>query len=560
MTNIYIQNLDLLTVGIAVAAIIIMGLVVFLSDPQKPVNRVFLLLAFSGSLWSIFNYSILQIHNPEIILWLIRIATFFAVWFTFFIFSLFYFFPTDIAAIKPAYKFVFIPLAVITAIINLTPLVFSQIGAFSADGKVARVTNGPGIILFGVTEFVLLIVGVLLFISKIKSSSPQQKKQIKLILFGLFITSSLLIVFNFIFPAFLDNPKYTYLGAVFLFPFVVFTYYAIAKHHLFNTKIIATEVLTFVLAIVTLFEVVIATDFAVLLFRSSTFVLILLVGMLLIKSVRKEVEQREQLQILTEKLEQANEQLEILDQARAEFITMANHQLRTPPATIKWYLSAILAGDFGALTPDVKTALTKTNLTNNSLINLIDDMLNVSRIERGKMEFAFVQADIVELAQLTTDQLVPQAQMKNLKLVFSKPKKPIPPVTMDKEKIRQVINNMIDNAIKYSKQGQVKVEIDKTAKDLVVRISDTGKGMSPEELKNIFQKYGRGKDAQNYTSGLGLGMYVAKIVIEQHKGKLWAESAGAGRGSTFAFTIPLKFQLKSSSTVLDLTKSRMAMK
>jgi signal transduction histidine kinase len=259
--------------------------------------------------------------------------------------------------------------------------------------------------------------------------------------------------------------------------------------------------------------------------------------------------------ILYEQLKINNEQLKIMDLARAEFISIASHQLRTPPATIKWYLAAVLAGDYGRFNPKIRTALEKSQLTNNTLISLIDDMLNASRIERGKMEFLFEYTDVEKLTEETVMELTPQAIMHKLKLEYKKPKIKLPQILADKEKLQQVVNNLIDNAIKYTKTGTVSVELSKTASDLVIKVKDTGKGLAPGEHDAIFQKYGRGKDSQKHASGLGLGLYVAKVVVEHHKGKIRAESPGLNKGTTFIVTLPLKTDLKAET--FDLTKNQM---
>ncbi len=255
--------------------------------------------------------------------------------------------------------------------------------------------------------------------------------------------------------------------------------------------------------------------------------------------------------LLYEQLKFLNEQLKALDKARADFITIASHQLRTPPATIKWYLSALLSGDYGSLNPEVKTELEKAQVTNNGLISLIDDMLNASRIERGKMEFMFEETDLVEITKLAYDQLVPMATMHKLNLEYRPPASPIPHVMADKEKMRQVINNFIDNALKYTKAGSVAVSIEADADNVTVKVHDTGKGLTKEEQESLFEKYTRGKDAMTHSAGLGLGLYVAKIIIAQHQGKIWAESAGPDKGSTFIFSIPIHAKLPESS-VLNL--------
>ncbi|MDE2312137.1 MAG: hypothetical protein KGJ93_03580 [Patescibacteria group bacterium] len=548
------QNFDLLSVGISMAAIGILGFVIFFNDRKKATAQSFLCMCLTAILWSSFNYLSYQFDDPPIVLWFLRFAVFFAVWFSYYIFLLFYSFPTESSEFGKVHKYLLLPATIFVSVLNLSPFVFKNIKAFAPDGRVSQVENGPGIIIFGLTVVVLIALGAGLLVKKMKHSSPEEKKPIFYVLLGITTSSVLLIIFNYVFPALLNQAKFVPLGAVFLFPFVALTAYAVFKHRLFNVKIVATEILVFLLSIGLLFDVMLASSMTARVFRFIVFLLVLVVGILLIRSVQKEVQQREQLEALTKQLAAANEQLKALDQARSEFITIASHQLRTPPATIKWYLSAVLNGDYGRVVKAQREILEKTNRTNNSLISLIDDMLNVSRIERGKMEFLFEPADLLSLAELTHEQLLPIAQEKHLALTFNKPKK-IPQLMADKEKIRQVMNNLIDNAIKYTKTGSIAVKLSATAEEVRFEVKDTGKGISPEEQNSIFEKFSRGKESIKQSAGLGLGLYVAKIVIAQHKGKIWAESGGKDQGSTFIFTLPIHNDLRQT-TLLDLTKNQ----
>ncbi len=256
--------------------------------------------------------------------------------------------------------------------------------------------------------------------------------------------------------------------------------------------------------------------------------------------------------LVYEALQIANEQLKALDKARAEFISIASHQLRTPPATIKWYVAAILAGDFGPLSEDLKAALERTKVTNDAQIATIDDLLNASRIERGKLEFFFEEAPLEPLVSELAEQLRPLAKMKGLELEYRKPTLSFQTILMDREKVRQVLNNMVDNAIKYSKTGTIKIDLKEVGTDAVVSVTDNGKGIAPEDVNKLFEKYQRGHDSVTHAEGLGLGMYVAKVIVDQHNGKIWAESPGVGKGSTFSFSLPIHNTLQP--TTVDLAK------
>lgn len=549
-----LSNLDLLSVGVTIAAIALLGFIVYFNNTNSATNKTFLWFCILTILWGLLNFLSYQITYPEIAFWLLRLSIFVAIWHTLFLFKFLYIFPRDDWKMPTWFSHIVMPVALISSLINLTPLTFKAIQEVSADGRILKITNGSGIILFSLVVFTFVISGVVIFVKKIMSKRILNPTQIRPIILGIICTFLFILIFNFIFPAFLNNSKFINFGALFIFPFILGAAYSIFKYKLLNTKVIATEILTFVLAIVILLEVITSNSPGLLIFRSSIFILVVGIGTLLIKSVINEVKQREQLEILTRQLEDANEKLKALDIARSEFITIASHQLRTPPATIKWYLSGLLSGDYGKFKVEQREILEKTSRTNNSLISLIDDMLNVSRIERGKMEFLFEEVDLLPLADLTFEQLIPIAKEKNIKLTFKKPTRALPKIMADKEKIRQVMNNLIDNALKYTKVGNVAINLWQEKDEIKFSVTDTGKGIAPEENEAIFQKFSRGKESIKQSAGLGLGLYVAKVVIEQHKGKIWAESPGSGKGSVFTFSLPVHSGLNPTS-LIDFTKN-----
>lgn len=375
------------------------------------------------------------------------------------------------------------------------------------------------------------------------------RRQIRLLFFGMFIaffagSTNYLLWYNV--PI---APVANILVAI--YPLSMF--YAIFRYKFFNVKVFAAELFALSLTGASIWQLVVGrTDN--LIFVIALLALIVVAGVNLIRSVVREVQQREQLEKLSTELEKANDSLKVLDQARAEFISIASHQLRTPPATIKWYLAAIRSGDFGPIPEAAAEQLKKTEWVNNSLISLIEDLLNVSRIERGKMEFTFEPTDILKIVQMAVDQLLPQAESKKLKFTFKKPRGKLPLVVADAEKLRQVVNNLIDNAIKYTKAGKVAVELTKTDEDVMVKVTDTGRGVKPEQKESIFQKFDRGGKESKDSMGLGLGLYVAKVIMDQHHGRIYVESAGEGKGSTFIMTIPLKSKLEHST--YDFTKKQ----
>ncbi|MCU0679382.1 MAG: HAMP domain-containing histidine kinase, partial [Planctomycetes bacterium] len=175
------------------------------------------------------------------------------------------------------------------------------------------------------------------------------------------------------------------------------------------------------------------------------------------------------------------------------------------------------------------------------LIRLVENLLNISRIESGRLQFTFREMQLEDLVLSVVNELLGTARKKGLKLEYFPPKKALPPLKIDEEKIRQVAMNLIDNSIKYTKQGKITVSVARTGNVLKFMVEDNGAGIRPEDLPRLFKKFSRGEGMSLLnTEGTGLGLYVAKEMIDAHHGRIWGESAGEGKGSKFCFTLPVK--------------------
>ncbi|MFA5991461.1 MAG: HAMP domain-containing sensor histidine kinase [Candidatus Doudnabacteria bacterium] len=532
--------------------LIYLGFLVYFHERKSASNKIFLAYSLIISIWSITNYFSLTVSPEKSLVW-IRLVLFWAVPHVFLFFFFVLNFPNSILAVTKKITSFLLGLMLFLMGLTLSPFVFKNITTNNGSA-----TPTPGVLM---PYFVLSLIAVIFItfyyiIKKYGQAFGLEKKQWASISIGLISTYTLLISLVFIAVTIFNNTSFVAYSPLFILPLFIGMAYAILKHRLLNTKVFATEILAFFLILFSTWQILLAKDILSQIFQVIFAVILVIFSIFLIRSVLIEIRQREQLEILDKELQEANVKLKALDQARAEFITIASHQLRTPPATVKWYLSSVLDGDYGALKPEQKDILEKTNRTNNSLISLIDDMLNVSRIERGKMEFLFEQVSLLDLAKITFEQLEPIAKEKKLMMSFNfRPKTKFPKLMADKEKIRQVMNNLIDNALKYTKQGTVAVELNVVGGDIKFSVTDSGKGISPDQQTSIFEKYTRGKESIKQSAGLGLGLYVAKIIVGQHKGKIWAESPGEGKGSTFAFTVPINNNLKET-TLVDLAKNQ----
>ncbi|MBU1130953.1 GAF domain-containing protein [Patescibacteria group bacterium] len=239
-------------------------------------------------------------------------------------------------------------------------------------------------------------------------------------------------------------------------------------------------------------------------------------------------------------LKEANVRLQQLDKAKSEFLSIASHQLRTPLTGIKGYLSMILEGDYGPVPSGLKTIIENLSQNTDRLTRLVNIFLNVSRIESGRFELVIQEIDLIKLLEEVITEFKPDADKKNLELHLHLPAKLLPHISLDRDKIKDVVVNMIDNSIKYTPEGRIDVFVEAGENQVKVMVKDTGVGIKEGEVNSLFKKFVRGEGiAQIHTGGSGLGLYIAKNIIEAHGGKIWAESAGKGKGSAFIFTLPI---------------------
>ncbi len=245
----------------------------------------------------------------------------------------------------------------------------------------------------------------------------------------------------------------------------------------------------------------------------------------------------------TNRLRVANRHLKELDHAKDEFISMASHQLRTPLTTIKGYLSMMLEGDAGRMNENQKQFVTYAFDSSERMVNLISDLLNVSRLSAGKFLIQTKPTDMVQMIQDEVRQLQSHAKAKKIALIFEPPSSPLPPVEIDDNKTRQVVMNFIDNAIYYTAKGEIRVVLEQTGDSVRLEVRDTGIGVPQDAKKKLFSKFYRAENAQSVRpDGTGLGLYLAKRVVQDQGGTIIFNSV-EGKGSTFGFVLPLKPQL-----------------
>ena len=239
-------------------------------------------------------------------------------------------------------------------------------------------------------------------------------------------------------------------------------------------------------------------------------------------------------------LGEANEKLKGLDKLKSEFISLASHQLRSPLTAIKGYASMLYEGSFGELQPKQVEGAKRIYTSAQGLVNIVEDLLNVSKIEQGGMKYEFVQTDLSKIVLDLYNEMKISAESKSLEFNLEISQDETFIVSADPVKLKQVFLNIVDNSIKYTSKGFVKISLSRDSNNIIFTVKDSGLGISKESLAKLFEKFSRGENGATNTGGSGLGLYLAREITRAHKGDIQIESEGAGMGSTFRVILPAK--------------------
>jgi len=514
-----------------------LGLIVWLRKPNERLNYGFAVFSLSTVISIIFDY-LFRFYPTLIILrssyafttlvpltgliWILEICN------------------IDLKRIPLWQKIgIFIPSIFLFAICYLDGYVVSGIDRLTVLGYQGHL--GPFFTIYALYFLLYICSFIYLIYQAQKKATGISKLQLRFILLGVSSYSLAALSFSVILPVYFNVFDFTPLDAPSLILFVGFTAYAILKLHFLNIKVIATELLVFALSIFIFVRTLLSISFEDIIINGILFVLVIITGVFLIRSVIKEVLQRERIQKLADDLEKANERLTELDRQKSEFISFATHQLRAPLSAMKGYASLLLEGDMGELGRQALDGIRHIFDSTNTLVSIVDDYLNVSRIELGTMKYNFETIDLKTLIEDVIAELQPNIEKAGLKFSFTAEDSNIDyRITADRDKFKQVIANLIDNSMKYTPSGSVAVTLafDRPRHLFVFAVKDTGVGIDPKVLPHLFQKFSRAENASKVNiKGTGLGLFVAKQLVEAHHGTIRAESAGEGKGATFIVEI-----------------------
>lgn len=245
----------------------------------------------------------------------------------------------------------------------------------------------------------------------------------------------------------------------------------------------------------------------------------------------------EAIKVLYKELEKKNKELQELDNLKTDFINAVSHELRTPLTTIQEVIAQILGGMLGETTPEQKRFLSMCLEDVERLTRMINNLLDMSKLEAGRVQINPQEVDIAGIAKGVVTSFYPKSREINLEI-----KEKFPPgkavAYADRDSIIQVFTNLIGNAFKFTDKGYIEVAIQDNPEYVECSVSDTGKGISEEDLPKVFGKFQQfGKKKGSTEKGTGLGLSISKGIIDLHRGKIWVESK-INQGTKFTFTLP----------------------
>ncbi len=518
---------------------VLFGFLIIANNKKAILNRLllFISLAFSG--WLILDLIQWTTNVPEIAIFtwslaiLLEVLVFSAVLYLVSVFS----YGKDISLRKK-----------ITIGILLLPIVLALPTQYLLQGVVladCSVFEGPIATYYTYALELTFVLWILFVCTRaFRKAEAQFKKQIILIGAGSIL---FLMAFSYgnIIGSITENWELAQVGIFGMPIFLGFLSYLVVRYKAFTSKLIAAQALVWILGFAVSGLLFVRTIETIRYVVLGTLVLVIITGYILVRSVRREIEQRRRLQDLSLNLEksnlglaEANDKLKGLDKLKTEFLSLASHQLRSPLTAIKGYTSMLSEGAFGPLSEPQDGAVKRIYTSAQGLVNIVEDLLNVSKIEQGGMKYEFSPTDLsAVVTQLYGEMKVP-AESKGLTFTLEMEKHDKFIVSADATKLKQVFLNLVDNSIKYTPKGFVKISLKRDGGTIVFAVTDNGMGISPETKAKLFEKFSRGEGGKTNTGGSGLGLYLAQQIARAHKGDVVIESEGLGTGSTFSVTLP----------------------
>jgi len=519
-------------INLVVAAFV--GGIIWYKGQDRPVSNTFALFAFGIAVWS-FGY----------ILWQLSTTTDQALfWIRFFmagaIYPPIFFFHFTLAFLKehePSYQLLLYIGYILMTFFFAANATSNLFVAGTKSILSFQYWPEPGMLFHPFLIVWLFYAGYAVFVlirEYLNLTNKETKAQLAYILFGVAVAyiggmTNYFLWYDIKIPPIGTVSASIYLGSI---------AYAIAKYQLFNTKVIITEFFSWLLISVLIVNVFLSTTTEQIIKNITITLLVGISVYAFVKSVYREV-------IAREEAEELNKELKEMNEEKSRMLSIASHQFRSPLTSIEGYASMIREGSYGEVPEYLQDPIDRILKSSQKLAHIVDDFLNISRIEDGRMGYNPKHVDLKGITKEVVKETRGSIGEKKQNLHFEADGSDSYPAKVDIGKFQQAITNLIDNAIKYTKEGEIIVRLKRENTDILVEVEDKGIGIAPKDKEKIFSQFTRANKAQEVNvSGSGLGLYIARQIINAHDGRIWATSPGGGQGATFHVKLPAADSLK----------------
>jgi len=419
------------------------------------------------------------------------------------------------------------------SIIPILPIIFllsTKYNLLGVDLNDCTAIEGPIALYYSyIIEIIYSIIILFSIIYKYKKSEELDKKKFLYFGLGIFL---FLITFSSgnIIGSFTDDWVLSQVGYFGMPIFIGILAYLVVKYNSFNVKLIATQALVWGLAILIGSQFFFIKVPLNMFLNGITFVASIIFGYFLIKSVKKEVEQKEELAKL-------NVDLQDLLQQRESLVHLVTHKVKGSFTRSKYIFAGILDGTFGDINDEIKKRAQQGLDSDNGGIDTVDLVLNAANLQKGTVKYDMKDLDFKELVKKVISEKEISIEAKGLKLEIDI-KDDVYNIIGDTFWLKEALSNLIENSIKYTKEGKIIVgitkKLDSAGNKILFYVKDTGVGIADDDRKNLFTEGGRGKDSVKVNvDSTGYGLYSVKLIVEAHNGKAWVDSEGVNKGSTF---------------------------
>ncbi|MBI5457228.1 HAMP domain-containing histidine kinase [Candidatus Kaiserbacteria bacterium] len=512
---------------IAILAAVVFGSILLPQVRGSLPVKLFLSTIFFFSLWTIIDIPLWALNLPDVdlFLWSLQVLAEMFVYMSAFYFAYTFIFQKDLQFLPK------VGLVILLApIIVLLPTNYLFTGVDLSTCVISENSLLNFVFTYGIEIFLSLLILIVSYEGIVRE--PRRKMEIALFTTGILI---FLLAFSSgnIIGSWTENWNVAQAGLFGMPVFIALLTYTVVKFKAFNIKLIATQALVIGIAVLIGARMFYSTTTIGTILSGVTLFAFLISGIFLVRSVKREVAQRE----LIQKQEQ---ELEVVNKQQENLLHFISHEIKGYLTKSEAGFAAISEGDYGAI-PEKLQTMSKAALADvRKGVRTVMEILDSSNLKKGTTAYTMQPFDLKKAILDVTEHLKPAADEKHIGIDIAIANNENYRLNGDETKLRQhVIRNLVDNAIKYTPKGTIRVELSDGNGKIHFSVKDSGVGITPEDMKNLFTEGGHGKDSIKINvHSTGYGLFIAKQVVEAHGGKIWAESEGAGKGSRFIVELP----------------------